>query len=211
MNKNLLTLSLAAISSANAADILIHAAGDDQRLVLEHNAFHISEQRATNMFAAMLFTELLNAGRMQYSIAGDIPGIEQLGALPETDGCTLLAIELHFNPEERPDGAGNGLWIATDPEDATATKLAQYTIEAWSSKTHTPYRSAPLHHVQPETYHDPYSGETCPAIYVNLDTFNANTPSLWPTQPQSVHYYARDLAHAINAALTLNTEQHAEI
>ena len=209
MNKILLAASLAAtIHTAHASDILIHAAGDAQRLALEHGAFRISEQQTTNIFATMLFTELLKDSGMQYSIASGAPILEELGAAPEADGCTLLAVELHFNPEDQPDGIGNGLWIATDPEDETASELAQYVLETWTTKTHTPYRSVPLHHIQPNTYGDPYSGENCPAIYVNLDTFSADNPNLWPTQAQSIHYYARDLAHAINAALNIQATEN---
>lgn len=206
MNKIFLAASLAAvIHTADAADMLIHAAGDEQRLALEHGAFRISEQQTTNIFATMLFTELLRDSGMQYSIASDAPILDELGAVPEADGCTLLAVELHFNPEDQPDGIGTGLWIATDPKDTTATELAQYALETWSTKTHSPYSSVPLHHAKPDTYIDPYSGENCPAIYVNLDTFSVDDPELWPTQAQSMHYYARDLAHAINAALNLQT------
>ncbi|MBV7435197.1 hypothetical protein KRX19_09200 [Cardiobacteriaceae bacterium TAE3-ERU3] len=209
MNKIFLAASLAAvIHTADAADMLIHAAGDEQPLALEHDAFRISEQKATNLLATMLFTELLKDSGMRYSIASDAPILQELGAAPEADGCTLLAVELHFNPEDQPDGAGTGLWIATDPEDETASELAQYVLETWTTKTHSPYRSVPLHHVQPDAYSDPYSGESCPAIYVNLDTFSTSDPNLWPTQAQSMQYYARDLAHAINAALNLQAMEN---
>lgn len=189
--------------SAHAADILIRSAGDHERIVFDYDGYRFSEGLLTDTVAQMLVQQLF----AEYQIATDVPGSEAFYTVPESEGCALLAIELHLQPEHQPNGPGTGLWVAANAGQPDALAVGNALLSAWSADQ--PHRERPLYadtvlhdmELPADAYVSAASGEPCPAIHINLDTYSLSDPHLWPMQAQSVWYYAEDVGNAIRRAL----------
>lgn len=184
---------------AYAADVLLIAKGDPQRVITQdaYPEMRFAESQLTQTTVSMLVLHFFQHG---ISVAIDdhelAASLSQQG-LPIEDaeyGCTI-ALELHFDPQHQPDGAGEGLWIASDE---SARRFANEILTYFAASGETVYRDHSLSTPSPE------SRAACPILYINLDSQVQSGQRLWFIHPQSIMNYSGKLAAAVTKAL-----QHA--